>query len=106
MGSCVARIATSDMIMMYNSKSVAQAEMRYRKFEYDGRVKGRDTHAKRTFAKLGLSRNIIQCFFDYFNAIDIKKEEAIDIYEFLDFFNLGFGPKRAWKMILRLGATF
>eukprot|EP00938_MAST-03A_sp_MAST-3A-sp1_P001833 g1833.t1 len=52
MGSCVAKIATSDMIMMYNSKSVAQAEMRYRKFEYDGRVKGRCGHAKRTFEKL------------------------------------------------------
>ena len=88
MGSCAARIVTSDAVMMYMSKSKAQEEMRYRPFVHDERVKGRDSHAKRTFAKLGLSPNIIQCFFDYFNIIDYKKEEAIDIYEFLDFFNL------------------
>ena len=88
MGACVSSITTSDAVMMYQSKSLAQSEYRYRVFKYDERVKGRDSHAKETFAKLGLNTNIIQCFFNYFNVIDYRKEESIDIYEFLDFFNL------------------
>ena len=46
MGSCAARIVTSDAVMMYMSKSKAQEEMRYRPFVHDERVKGRDSSHK------------------------------------------------------------
>lgn len=72
-----------------------------RVLKYDESVKGRDSHAQRSFGKLGIEDATVQAFYDYFNVIDFKREDKVDLDEFLDFFELpkNYFTKRVFKLL-------